>query len=689
MNLSFYPRLAFDGLKKNRQLVLPYGFTCVLMVMMYYILRSLTGSPALEEVAGSSGLRVILSLGTWVISLFSVLFLFYTHSFLTRRRKKEFGLYSVLGMGRRQLGAILCWETLLLGVGSVAVGLGLGITFSKLAELLLINISMGNVRYDLWISPQDICWTVLIYGGIFLLILLHDLLQVGTTSTTDLLKSEAVGEKAPKANWFLGLVGVLLLAGAYWMALTIQSPLEVLTVFFGAVLLVIVGTYLLLISSSVAFCRLLQKNKRYYYKKDHFVSVSSMAYRMKRNGAGLASICILATMVLVMLSSTSCLYFGTEHSLNTLYPRDINITLSLAESSSLGPQTGVTQTVKETFTACAEQLGSRMDHVLESTYADISGVFRDSTVILDPQEVDFGIGDNLSDLHVFYFIPLEEYNRSVSEPVTLAEDECLVWSNRDAFTGDSITFQHGKTFRVREILPDFAPGETRSALVNITSSIYLVVPDLECALGGIDRLADYNGDRMINYHWGLCFDTGLSDAEQLQLPEKISTLLEDSPIDRLMQTGTFSLVLEGRAVARRELYGLYGGLLFLGVALSIVFLIATVLIMYYKQITEGFEDQRRFQIMQNVGMTRQDIRKSIHSQLLTLFFLPLILAGCHMAFAYPMVKKLLMLFISQDAWLFAWVTAGSLVAFALLYMLVYRITAGAYYRIVAGRLPQD
>ena len=305
MKTALYPRLAWDGLRKNKRLFLPYLLTCVCMVMMFYIL-SFLGSPETCALLprGSNGAGLILNLGSAVIFVFSAIFLYYTNSFLIRRRTQEFGLYNVLGMGKRNLARIATWESLITAALSLAFGLALGIIFSKLAELGLLNMLGGEINYRVRIDAESVTRTLGLYAVIFALIWLSTVIRVGRSSAVALLRSESVGEKPPKANWALGLAGLVILAAAYYLAVSITNPIDAMVWFFVAVILVIVATYLLLIAGSVLLCRVLQKNKQYYYQPSHFVSVSSMAYRMKRNGAGLASVCIIATMILVMISSS-------------------------------------------------------------------------------------------------------------------------------------------------------------------------------------------------------------------------------------------------------------------------------------------------------------------------------------------------------------------------------------------------
>lgn len=335
MKSLFYPKLAWMGIRKNKRLYVPYILASMGMVMMYYIVAFLSTSSALEMIPGGSVMQGMLGLGMFVIVVFSLLFLFYTNSFLTRRRKKEFGLYNILGMGKWNLAKILVWESLTSAVISIGGGLLAGIVFSKFAELGMVNLLMGEVTFSFHLGAKPIMETLKWFSIIFLLILIHTLWEIRGASPMELLRSENAGEKPPKANWILALLGIVILGLAYYLAVSIQHPIDALLWFFVAVIMVIVATYLLFVAGSVTLCRILQKNKNYYYRTNHFVSVSSMVYRMKRNGEGLASICILCTMVLVMLSGTVCLYVGTEDSLRTRFPRNIMLDTSFSNMEAM------------------------------------------------------------------------------------------------------------------------------------------------------------------------------------------------------------------------------------------------------------------------------------------------------------------------------------------------------------------
>lgn len=556
MNRGFYPRLAWTGMKQNRRLYLPYLLTCTGVTAMFYILMGLSVSSVLPQMSGGRSTALIMSLGSVVIAFFALIFLFYTHSFLIRRRSREFGLYNVLGMGKGNIARVLLWETLLSCGATTLIGLALGILLSKLAEVALLNLLHLRVAYTFTVSIPSLLLTLGLFAAIHALIFLRSLWELHRVSAVALLRSESVGEKPPRARWALAVLGIALLGGAYWLAVSIREPLEALTWFFVAVIMVIVGTYLLFIAGSVALCRMLQKNPRYYYQPRHFVSVSSMAYRMKRNGAGLASICVLATMVLVMLSST--------------------------------------------------------------------------------------------------------------------------------------------TWRVKSLLDRCTVNGAAAA--DVTPSLYVVVPDFDSAARLLLALSA-DSDLSVQLRWYYQFDSDLPDDAQHSGSASYGTDGVPANLTDALQMALYSVnaetdlttgwEVESLAANRSDFYGAYGGLFYLGIMLSAVFSLAAVSIIYYKQVCEGYEDQSRFAIMQKVGMTKQDIRRSINSQLLTVFFLPMALSGVHLCFAFPFIHKLLLLFNLSNTSLLIGTTVVCYVAFALLYTLAYKLTSNAYYHIVSGAAERE
>ena len=673
---GLYRRLAWSGIAKNRKFYLPYLLTCIGMTTMYYIIAFLTDNEILLSFRGGEIMQTILMLGTFVIAVFALIFLFYTNSFLIRRRKREFGLYNILGMGKRHLAGVVIWEAVFLAGISLAAGLLLGILLSKTAELGMVRLVSAQTDYRLRIEVPAIRETLAIFGVIHLLILLNSLRQIHLTNPLELLRSESAGEKPPKANWVLALLGAVLLGGAYALAVSIEEPVSALLWFFVAVIMVILGTYLLFIAGSVALCRLLQKNKRYYYKTNHFVSVSSMLYRMKRNGAGLASICILCTMVLVMVSSTVCLYIGAEDSLVARYPRSL---VFRARMGGLGAQEAeAAQTVRDFALAQAEQSGQTASNLLDYHLAEGSVYFRGSEADL-AGTVPYDSASTLWELRI---VPLEDYNRVMGQNVALAPNQALLYTTQVAdYDQDVVALQSGVTLTIADRVDSFLP--TGDDVANVSPVMYLFVPNFEEVVSPLLPLTNREGSFLMDMNWYFGFDLDGSDQAQIALFADIAAGLESLDLS-VGGDSYFTVRCECRADQREGFFSLYGGLFFLGILLGIVFLFAAVLMIYYKQISEGYEDQRRYDIMQRVGRTRREIRKSIDSQILTVFFLPLLTAGVHLAFAFPLIYKMLILFGVMDLHLLILTTASCYLVFAVLYTAVYRITSGAYYGIVSG-----
>ena len=673
MKKGIYSRLALTGIKKNKKLYIPYILTCIGMVMMFYIITFLSSSDMMMNYPGGETMRGILGFGVYVIGFFAVIFLFYTNSFLVRRRKKEFGLYNILGMGKRNIARVMLWETLFIGAFSIAVGMALGVLFSKLAELVMVNIMSMDVTFGVTIDYKAIYYTVVLFAVIFFLILLNSLRQVHLSNPIALLHSENAGEKPPKANWFFAVLGVLILGCAYYLAVTIKDPVTTLAAFFFAVIMVIIATYLIFISGSVAFCKILQKKKNYYYKTNHFVSVSSMSYRMKRNGAGLASICILCTMVLVMISSTVCLYLGKEDSLRERYPRNINITMTSQIYSDLISQDA--NSIAKMSIETAENMGYKPVNAIDYTMLSFVSYIRDGEIVFDDGENGFNYAT--SDLWQIFIVSLDDYNRLTGSQENLNEDEVMIYTSKDMdYNYDVLKIKGQEPLNIKKVVTDFENNGVDT--MQIIPALYIFVPDLELQT---EMISEQSENTIGNINRFVGYDLDATEQQQTDVFNEIYDWLRTSQVNSA--DSSMYVYVEGVANEKFEFFGLYGGLFFLGIILGIVFIFAAVLIMYYKQVSEGYEDQSRFEIMQKVGMTKREIKKSINSQMLTVFFMPLIAAGVHLAFAFPMIYKMLILFGLVNKVFLIMVTVGCFLLFALLYMLVYKITSRAYYSIVS------
>ncbi len=676
MKAGFYLRLAATGMRQNRQLYIPYLLTCAGSVMMSYIFAFLSVSPVLMSAPGGGIITSVMGLGYLVMCVFSITFLYYTHSFLIRRRKKEFGLYNILGMGKRNLAHILIWETAITALIALAGGLVCGIALSKLAELGMVNLLHLSVDFSLRISFSSVLDILEFFCFIFVLLLLFDLWQIRMTSPVELLRSEASGEKPPKANFVLALLGLVVLGVAYSLALTITDPIQALLIFFFAVILVVLATNLLFVAGSVTLCRLLQKNKRFYYKTRHFVSVSSMTFRMKRNGESLATICILCTMVLVMLSSTFSLYIGAEDSLLQTYPYHINLRTTAYEGDT-PPADSALDSMRAIIGQAVAGSGLPVTGSMDYRAAYFYGALQNGT--LDTSTIYVNNVNSPTDVYV---VPLEDYNRFSGRNVTLEPGEALLYSHNLRYQQDSFTVQNVQTVRIKELLTSF-PINSNTAVI-ASGALFLVVPDWEGYLEPLLPLAGVYGDRLVSFAWFYGVDVDASDAQQVALRDTIAAALEQQAGVWQQASGYTKFLCDSRAAEREQYYQMYGSLLFLGVLLAAVFLCAVVLIMYYKQLSEGYEDQSRFAILQKVGMTKQEIRQSVNSQVLLVFFLPMAAAGVHLCFAFPMVRSILRAFSLTNTPLLVITTLVCFLTFAALYAAFYLLTSRTYYRIVSS-----
>lgn len=660
MKKSFYPKLAAGNMKKNARTYVPYMLTCIITVAMYYIVKSLSQNPGVEEMIGGGYLSELMFIGSHVVALFAVIFLFYTNSFLVKRRKKEFGVFNILGMEKRHLAWVLGWETAYLALGSLVLGLLLGMVLDKAMYLLVGKIIGGGVPLGFFVSARVIWQTVQIFAVIFLLICINAIRQVHVADPIALLQAGSAGEKEPSTRWLLALAGLVSVGGGYYIAVTVSDPLASLLLFFVAVVLVIIGTYLLFTAGSIALLKILRKNRKYYYRTRHFVSVSGMIYRMKQNAVGLANICVLSTMVLVMVSTTTSLMIGMEDVVRERYPADIMVYFK--EDAPQGNQAYI-----EAIRALQRERGLAVKNEMAYLYLGLSA----SHEYKYEESHEIGVTSALDSMDELFFIALDDYNAVMKERKTLEEDEVMVYSNRTSF--DIPVFRLlGREYRVAEKLDSFVGNGQYSA--NISNTIYIVVPDREALLEIYDAQRELLGEdaRSIRQVYG--FDMDADEEEQNAF---YNALLD------CMNRNQISALTEARAEARSSFMSLYGGLFFIGVFLGVLFVMATVLIIYYKQISEGYDDRERFSIMQKVGMSRDEVKSAIHSQVVTVFFLPLIVAGIHVTAAFPLISKLLVLMQLTNTKLFIACTGACFLVFAVMYVFVYNLTARTYYRIVS------
>lgn len=674
MKKNFYSRLAWQGIEKNKRLYIPFLITGSAMVMMNYIVMFLASSDMLEYMKGGGDLAALLPYGNGVIALFSLVFMFYSNSFIIRQRNSEFGLYYVLGLNRNNLCRIILTENVISASISVFGGLISGIVFSKLAELIMCRLLDGVVSYSLKIDFTSAVMTALIFFGIFSVLLINSLIKVYRNNPLKLMKSSNIGEKAPKANWIIALLGTVMLGVAYYIAITVKQPLTAMIWFFAAVVLVIIATYLLFISGSVALCKLLQKNKKYYYKSNHFVSVSSMAYRMKRNGAGLASICILITMVLVMVTATLSMYIGAEDSLMNLNPRDISVRLNVPETEEFN---------EETFASACSRLDAvvgEKENDLQYSCVQVPGYFTDDGLIID--QTNFNeLGLSYENVGYLAIMTLDDYNMIMGKEETLKSDECFIYENRFNYKGKTIAIEDGNPQKIVKELDDmYVPAMIAG---NTVPTIIVITDNQQEFISQINTIEERLQSPLSEMFYCYDFDLDATAEEKIEVFKKINANISNIGIKA--QDGSYGYGIDCREEQRTAFFDMYSALLFIGILLSIVFLLATVLIIYYKQIIEGYEDKDRFNIMLKVGMTDTDVRKSVNSQLLTVFFSPLAFAGLHLGFAFPIVWRLMHLLGFGNLPLMIAVTVICFVIFALIYALVYKITSNGYYSIVSQK----
>ena len=659
MNL-FYSKFALNNLVKNKRFILPYILSTIFTIASFYILTSLSLGKNLDKLPqGISATKQVLGFGVIVIAIFSAIFLFYTYSFLIKRRVREFGLYSVLGMTKKQIARILILETIFIAVITLVFGLAFGLLFDKLMLLVLLKLFTAGVSFGFVITPIAVFLTILLFGGIFFLLLIYTVIKISRLKIVALLKEENNGEREPKARFILAILGLGLTGYGYYLAQTIQNPIKAITMFFIAVLAVIFGTYLIFMAVSITVLKLMKNNKTFYYKPKNFISVSGLLYRMKRNAVGLANICILSTMVLVTMGTTSALYAGSEEAYNTRFPRDIIVN---GYRSTEGKLTEIEKNVKK----ATQDAGVEAKDLVSYNMLNVVGR-------LNGTEISYETGNvgSLDKLRTVVVIELKDYNKVSKEQKTLNTGETLLFIDKKGkYEANEITVQ-GVNLKIKEKLTDF-PGALGTAAANAFDTYYVVVKDntdvkkIESALKKKLNMSDEEGE-VYNY-----VGFNISDkTKEAKVIENFKQLEKESNIN-----------IEGKAENETNFKGFYASFLFIGVFISMIFVVSQVVIMYYKQISEGYEDKGKFGIMRKVGLTDRQIKQSIRSQVLMIFFAPLAIATLHTIVAYPFIEKILKLFLATDNNVFLIALAVTIAVFAVFYLIVYLITSRIYYRII-------
>lgn len=658
---GFFPRLALVNLMRNSQYYGPYLLSSGGVAAMYYILRFLSTNESLETVRGAAYLQSLCTLGCFVVMIFAAVILLYANSFVMKRRQRELGLYNILGLEKRHIALVMCWETLLCAAAVILGGILTGILLSKLMLLVVLKMSRLPAAFGFSISWEGIVQTGTLLAVLLALTLARNLFRLYRSRPVELLHSEHAGEREPRTKRLLTLVGLAALLGGYLMSITVKDPISALFLFILAVALVMLGTYCLFTAGSVALLKRLRANKKFYYQTNHFTAVSGLLYRMKQNAVGLANICILSTMVLVTVSTTICLYIGLDRSLNDMFPYDVEFLQDLDRQP--GDSMEYLEEVRQEVSAAGGAAELRY-YTLFRAYCSL----REG--VLSPN-----LSEN-SQRTALEVVTAEDYTRLTGRAVTLAPDEVLVWtSGLENFPADfaiaaDFNAEAELSFHTRDTAAEIIRHGATTLISDEEAQLFLVAADRAAA----DRIAATAPERFIRQFRIQVNLEGAYEEKEAQTEDIVS---------RLSRRGN-GIGFMSKQDQAADFYAMYGGFLFLGVFLGILFLMTTVLIIYYKQISEGYEDQRRYLICRQVGMTEREVKASIHSQILLVFFLPLGTAGVHVLAAFPMLRKMLQLFQLSDGRLFALCIAGTMLAFCAIYALVYNLTAHTYERIVGG-----
>lgn len=609
---------------------------------------------------GGETISSIMYLGVIVIGIFSVIFLLYTNSFLIKRRYKEIGLYNILGMSKRHIALVLLWETIYTCLIAIVGGLLLGILLSKLLLMILYKVLFFSVAFGFSVNPMSLVITTLLFVGIYLVALGCNLLHVRLSKPVELLRGSNVGEKEPKVKYLLTILGLLTLGIGYYIAITTESPLDALMLFFLAVILVIVGTYCLFTAGSIAFLKAMKKRKSYYYQAKHFIGISGMLYRMKQNAIGLANICILSTMVLVMISTCVCMYLGVEDVMDTMYPHDITYTRVQS-----GREWQTTEEVQEEILTLVQQSGLTPKKTQEMDGMRLINHTAQGSTFSCVGPTD----DGFRNLVYTEIITAQSYTQITGEPLKLAPNQAVIYTTENDGDWTEVTVLN-KTFSITRWLTESPTGKHQAysdrELLLIVSDVSVLEELLQ------QKMEEETINGQANWDFSMDFD-GMDKARVEALYDQLRQLT--------METGHTDRV-SCRAIEESQFYTMYGGFLFLGLFLGALFLMATVLIIYYKQISEGYEDKERFAILEKVGMSQQQIRASIRSQVRAVFFLPLIGAVIHLAVAFKMIVKILSTLNLMNLSLFALCCLGTVLVFGIGYLVIYRLTARTYYKIV-------
>lgn len=670
MHKGIFSRLAKQNIRNNKSTYIPYIITCIFCIAMIYMMEFLRDCPTLDQaVRQADEVRMIVFTGEIVVEIFCIIFLIYSNSFLMKRRQKEIGLYNILGLERNHIGIVMFLETIITSIGSLAGGIAAGIIGSKLALLLLLKLLHIPSVLGFYISVKGIFTCLFMFGIIFLMILFLNLAKIHLSRPVELLRGNNTGEKEPAAKWLMALIGFICLGAGYYLAVTTESPIKAITIFLLAVILVMAGTYLLFTAGSIVILKFLRRRKSFYYRTGNFISISGMLYRMKQNAIGLASICILSTGVLLMISMTVSIYFGMNDIMLNRYPYDVDMSVtSISEDEC--------QTAIEAFEKAIADNKVPVERSVEEIYLDIVCSKNGDQILIKPTNTI----RNSDSVLVLSLLDQAEYERLTGISANLNDGEIFAWYP-SAVQKDSVTVDETE-FTVKKWL-DKNPltcGEDA-----VSDNAVLVVTDEDFKKFDEMRTEMYKGvssapaGEDLTLHLGL--DITGSETDKIDFGTPVMEIVKD-----LKKNGGLSENSWITSGIRQQEYESYyadnGSLLFIGIFLGSLFLMGTAMIIYYKQISEGYEDQKRFEIMQKVGLSRREVRSSVRRQILMVFFLPLLMAMLHITMAFPMIRRMLLLFGMTNTKLFIGCTAGTVLIFAVVYGLIYLMTARSYYHIV-------
>jgi putative ABC transport system permease protein len=681
MKINFFSKMALSNLCKNQRLYIPHILTGAGLTAVFYILITLSMDRMIHEMRGGSYIEICMQFGVFVMGMLSVILILYTNSFLMKQRKQELGLYNILGMEKRHVGRVLFFETFYSSILTIVLGLVTGVLLYKICTLFICYLLKVESVWGFYhITPTTLVPTALFFAGLYLITYLFNRIRITVMKPVELLQSAHVGEREPKVKWLFLLVGLLTLGGGYYIAVTTKNPLSAVSLFLAAVLLVIIGTYCLFVTGSIAFLKLLKKNEKYYYQKRHMIAVSGMLYRMKQNAVGLASITILASAVLVMASTTVSLYVGIQDAVHNACPHHIQVTSSYRDSDG-EKQSIPMEELKEIAEEIAKQNGleiAYMDkqHMIDIVYLYENGEFMINDLYLSQVQVPENI------VQCFYLTE-EEYNSHAKEPIALEKNQVAYYGNPDR----TLELDHQFTLADQQFEAAIELDEFPVSVASVITNTYgIVVKDGEVLQkiyqDQIQKKSAFASEIEEYFYIDFADVDDILQTDGIRLGDEVQAAMREYVIQLTDGKGEMGMVFDSVWEEESYFLGMYGSLFFLGLILTIVFLFATALIIYYKQISEGYEDRKRFQIMQKVGMSAGEVKSAIRSQILMVFFLPIIVAAIHIAFAFPILSRLLHILFFSGNLLFLGCMVGSLLLFCLIYIVIYRVTAGVYYKIV-------